>query len=164
MLVPYTTLRRYAHSTVGGLDVFLLWAGWRQPTEHDIPRAVEIVPPAEWREWWTDLLREFADAGLPVTATAKDFDRVSWYTAADIPIRLLTYTRPLNHASPYTAKGLCIQGIWLMKDNSITLIDSVQNDRTTIRHEMTHAIRQFGGHEVEWFDPRFDNYTGIQSG
>lgn len=141
------------------LSAFALWAGWRKPRATDIPNTRPITPRPEWRGWWDELVVALRLAGRKPRVT--DFNAVKWYVAPSIPTSLMNgVLRPLNGVL-YDPKT-CFGGIALFGDCSITLIESCVEYPTIVRHEMTHIIRFEGGHEAEWFHPRFGNYTGPQ--
>lgn len=137
---------------------FTLWAGWRPPVAADIPSAVPFIPTLGWEWEWDDLRAQLVAAGLPVADIA--FRDVRWYVCDDIPVRVLNAAQPLGGVK-YDPRTV-FAGVWLGKDRSITIRRDALNDRTLLRHEMTHAMQRTGGHGADWFCAAFGNYTGPQ--
>lgn len=137
----------------------LRYVGWIQPRATDITGAVPFTPPSHWKIEWLALRVRLLSAGLrPANA---DFAAVRWYTCEAIPAALVnSYLRGMN--GPIYASATNFAGIWLKADHSITIIRSALDDEVVRCHEMTHAQRGVGGHEAEWFNEGFGNFTGLQ--
>lgn len=138
---------------------FLLWAGWAKPRARDLPGVRRMEPPTHWLRLWDTLCANMIAAGLQ--PRMMDFYNITWYTCPEIPAKLMNrYLRALNGPVYHSATNFA--GIWLQADNSIVFAHGAEHDDTIVRHEMSHAIRQVGGHEPEWFNLAFGNFTGLQ--
>jgi hypothetical protein len=142
-------------SLVGHLRYFLLWSGWRRQAnikDMEGHPVIPFIPPDRWRLEWNELKAGFINAGLKVSD--RPYEDVKFYKTTFIPKRLVEFVcGPVYTASERMA------GIWLSGDNSIVIEmgSLILYPDALPRHEMTHAIRQVGGHEPEYFNAGFGN-------
>lgn len=141
---------------IKSLRYFAMWTGWRQPSLKDLEdhNLEQIIPDPIWAEWYKELDIAFRTAQLR-TGT-KGYLSLRFYTASLIPKRLNNFVNPMDKIPEWSR----IWGIWLKTDNAIIFQRDIFNsDKRTIlvRHELTHAIRQIGGHETTYFNKTYNN-------
>jgi hypothetical protein len=138
------------------LRYFALWSGWRQPSLKDLDdhNLEKIIPDPIWAPIYYGMTAGFINDGLKVGN--KNFESLRFYTASLIPKRLNNFVNPQDKIPEWSR----IWGIWLKTDNAIVFQRDIFNsDKRLIlvRHELTHAIRDKGGHEPEYFNRTFNN-------
>lgn len=101
---------------------------WAVSLEHPITE-----PPAEYARWYQEVA---ACMGLPQLATAARFERIQWFSAADI------YN---------DAEGLRAVGLWT-EPHRITIREDRLLDPVVVKHELVHDFLSTGDHPAPFFD------------
>lgn len=103
-------------------------AGCRNPVDFVADGAVELTPPALYRELWQTVE---ACSGL-----TGNFDSLRFYLAPN----------------GMSLNGESVAGLWEQEGNKIFLEPPYRNDRRTIMHEEMHALLRAAGHPVQYFN------------
>lgn len=108
---------------IGGAALFLTTCAL--PTQPFMPPgAVAFTPPAVYHQWWS-MVESCAGQQGP-------FSAVRWYMMPGV--------------QSFARKDMKVAGVWTRANNSIVVGEHVMLNGQLVRHEMLHALMQYGIH------------------